>query len=1236
MKKITSRPMQSKSIVAGISSHFCHFAFIALVFGAEILLPMRTLAQYTLVASDAGGTSSLTGTTNWSPATTIAPTNILATNYTYTVPTGSFTLRSPTGGANYTVYGNIVMTGGSLGMKGYGNYTFENLELNGGGLYNSGTSGPLAGQNNCFVYGCINLAASSQIRNSAAGTTNYVYALITNSPSITPVPTLTFNVGGTIVLAAANTFTGNITVINNTPSPILQLGINNAIPSLANVQLNGSSTSGNTPTVLDLNGFSTTIANLAFTSGSVEVGYVTNSAVGKTSTLTIGFGSPTSYFMNGGTIADNPNTAGTLALTKIGNNTYTLNTTNGYHGSTIISAGTLALGTTGSISNSASINLAAGATFDVSAISSFALSSSTSLSASGTGASPATISGSSTVSLGSQAINLTYVPTTTNGDASDPALVVSQGALSLNNNSFTVNNASGAPLGPGTYELILVASGTITENGSPSYALTVTGNGVAAQTTSAIQVSGGSVNLVVTANANPTPTFSNLTANENVTYGTSRVTLSGKVSATGPIYPANGEPITVSINGNVQATTVNDSTGDFSINYDLSGIPASGTPYTITYSYGGDGSLGAAVNTSKTLTVQSATPAFSGLPASKAVSYGTPTVTLSGKVSAGSVYPASGEAVVVSINGNAQTNTISDSTGDFSLNYNLADIPFNATSYTITYSYAGDGSLNAAVNTSTTLTVQTNTITETLTTADPILYSSLTNASSWTPTTTVFPTSASATNYNFIVGTTLRTPPGASNYIVDVNSMTVNPGGVLTFKGYGTVTVSNLILNGGGIKNASTGGTPDESSIAGYINLAASSSLTPDDLTTSVVNIESLITNAVGIDPAPTLTCSSGGTVILSAQNTFSGNIVVTGGGAASTILQLGTNNALPATAGVTLNGAASFPGILDLNGFSTTISNLAFSSTEAVQAYVMNSASNTSSTLTLGNGNTTETLQFGTIMDNLSSGGTVALAKIGTGNLTLNSAETYSGNTTISGGTLALGPSGSILNSAEIMVVTNAAFDVSQGYFDLGANQILAGSGTVNGSVQADGTISPVGTLTFNNDLTFDGNLTFTVNKSLAHSNDVMVVAGALYNNGTGTLTVTNLGPTLVAGDTFTLFNQPVNNGSSLTIVPPPGVVLSNNLAVNGALTVLSVTPPSQPRIQNVTVSGSNIVLTGTQGTPNATYYVLTSTNAALSPLSLWTRVATNTFGTDGSFTTALPVNPGQPAGFFVVVTPP
>jgi len=221
-------------------------------------------------------------------------------------------------------------------------------------------------------------------------------------------------------------------------------------------------------------------------------------------------------------------------------------------------------------------------------------------------------------------------------------------------------------------------------------------------------VTASRIDLVIT-NGPPTSVFSNLTVSQIITYGTSNITLSGNLSAPGPLYPAQGETITVNIDGNAQTTTINDLVGNFSINYNPSAIPASGTPYIITYSYAGDALLHPASDNTTTLTVltnNGNTPVFSNLTSSRTVPYGTTNIALSGKLSApGPLYPAQGETIAVSINGNAQKTTINDSTGDFSINYNPSAIPASGIPYAIIYSYAGDASLNPATDASTTLTI---------------------------------------------------------------------------------------------------------------------------------------------------------------------------------------------------------------------------------------------------------------------------------------------------------------------------------------------------------------------------------------------------------------------------------------------------------------------------------------------------------------------------------------------------
>ncbi|MEI6674778.1 MAG: LamG-like jellyroll fold domain-containing protein [Verrucomicrobiota bacterium] len=101
--------------------------------------------------------------------------------------------------------------------------------------------------------------------------------------------------------------------------------------------------------------------------------------------------------------------------------------------------------------------------------------------------------------------------------------------------------------------------------------------------------------------------FSGLTASQSHPAGTASVTLSGTVTGDGPVYPVNGEPLTITINGVTQATTINGGVGWFTFDFPTAAIPASATPYPITYSYAGNLlTLSAAPDdTSTTLTLSS-------------------------------------------------------------------------------------------------------------------------------------------------------------------------------------------------------------------------------------------------------------------------------------------------------------------------------------------------------------------------------------------------------------------------------------------------------------------------------------------------------------------------------------------------------------------------------------------------------------------------------------------------------
>jgi autotransporter-associated beta strand protein len=370
---------------------------------------------------------------------------------------------------------------------------------------------------------------------------------------------------GVSVLSGANNYTG-ITII---AAGTLRLGANGTLPYGTPLTIaaddNGSGGGG----ILDLNGYSQTIGPLASSSGIGGTG--TNTPTIKlTGALTILQTNVGTTFAgaitgSGGSLTINVPSGGTPGiLTLTGTNTYT--------GDTIVNAGTLALGATGSISNTPVISITGGATFDVSAIPTYALSPSTTLSAGGT-TNPAAIKGGTSINLGSQPIVLSY-------DGSDPALTISQGVLSLNGNAFTVN---GSPLAIGVYTLVQQTVGNIVSAGSYS----VTGTAIPATgVTAAISVSGGSVLLTITDTT--TTTLNALTPS---TYGQ-------PVTFTATVTPApGGGTVQFYDNGNILGVPEAVSGGTAS--YTTNGLSVGSHPISAAFSgypgYGASATSGSSV-----------------------------------------------------------------------------------------------------------------------------------------------------------------------------------------------------------------------------------------------------------------------------------------------------------------------------------------------------------------------------------------------------------------------------------------------------------------------------------------------------------------------------------------------------------------------------------------------------------------------------------------------------------------
>jgi autotransporter-associated beta strand protein len=351
----------------------------------------------------------------------------------------------------------------------------------------------------------------------------------------------------------------------------------------------------------------------------------------------------------------------------------------------------------------------------------------------------------------------------------------------------------------------------------------------------------------------------------------------------------------------------------------------------------------------------------------------------------------------------------------------------------------------------------------------------------------------------------------------------------------------------------------------------------------SPVGTGKLILYAGAYDGGNTLTCpASGGYVEFNIRNS-------------------GGTTTIPTDFQIAGSGAVVFNGLGTGNGAVATLGNLKIGGGQEVIGY--RGAGTTTNTInfptvTLTGGSATlspHSTSFGAAnqagadlsLGNISETSASGIIKAGIGNLTLTGLNAYTGNTTVSNGTLFLSGDSALTNSPVIKIAAGS-LDVSarnDQTLTLISGQTLFANGTVNGALTASGgsTLSPgagagaIGTLTVNGTVTADlqGTTLMEINKTNAPgTNDLIVASTGTINYG-GTLTVSNLGPALVAGDSFKLFNSGITSGTfAATNLPPLNTGLAwTNILLNGTLSVVATVNPNPTNITAV-VSGNTLTL--------------------------------------------------------------
>jgi len=416
--------------------------------------------------------------------------------------------------------------------------------------------------------------------------------------------------------------------------------------------------------------------------------------------------------------------------------------------------------------------------------------------------------------------------------------------------------------------------------------------------------------------------------------------------------------------------------------------------------------------------------------------------------------------------------------------------------------------------------------------------------------------------------TTLTTGGNNSNttfagVISGAGNLTEAGTGTLTLTGTNSYTGKTTINSGANLQlgNGTTNGT-----------IGSTSGIT--DNGTLLLDENSAIAVGKVISGTGAVTQNGASNTTLSGANTYSGATTINSG-----TLTAGSASAFGGATGlsaVTVNNS----GTLALNTFSNTVGSIASGSSAS-------SINLGSGTLTAG-GNNSSTTFAGVI-----SGTTGGLTKAGTGTLTLNNAETYSGTTTINvGGSLQLGDGttngtlastsgitdngtlvldeGSGVTISKVIGGTGAVTQEGLGTVTLSATNTYSGATNINGGALSIGADNNLGTapgavtankLNFNGG-TLDTTSTFTLSTNrgvtlnsgggtFSPSSGTTLTYGGIVA-GSGALTVNGAG-TLVLSGSNTYTGATNLNGGTLSIKAdsnlgaPPGSATANQLSFNG-----------------------------------------------------------------------------------------
>jgi hypothetical protein len=158
-------------------------------------------------------------------------------------------------------------------------------------------------------------------------------------------------------------------------------------------------------------------------------------------------------------------------------------------------------------------------------------------------------------------------------------------------------------------------------------------------------------------------------------------------------------------------------------------------------------------------------------------------------------------------------------------------------------------------------------------------------------------------------------------------------------------------------------------------------------------------------------------------------------------------------------------------------------------------------------------------------------------------------------------------------------------------------------------------------------GNATYTVTATFTNTVNNRVYFSV---SGLPAGTAANFNPASVVGTGSSTLTVSTSDSTPVGAYPLAIVGATTGSSDISHTNTATLTVIPQPQITSINLSGTALTLSGINGTPGNTYYLLSSTNIAL-PLSQWTPLLTNTFS-DASFSITDTINPASLQQYFIL----